>query len=134
MQANSLRNTVCTSLSYPTASATGPDHVQWDNANQNDTQFVDDTITISVRSCPVRKPARSTLRFAFFQDNLSASAAIKYQLGQQNLWAKSDNLSDGENFELTLDMSSFYTLASPRQSVYIKYYEALTSVGSRSRD
>ena len=97
--------------------------VQWDNANQNDTRFVDDTITISGKVLSGSETGEVYVEAAFFQDNLSASAAIKYQLGQQNLWAKSDNLSDGENFELTLDMSSFYTNKSTRQSVYIKYYE-----------
>ena len=97
--------------------------VQWDNANLNNTKFVDDTITISGTVLSGSETGEVFVEAAFFQDNLSASAAVKYQLGLQQLWAKSDNLGDGDNFELTLDMSGFYTNTSTKQSVYIKYYE-----------
>jgi len=97
--------------------------VQWDNANLNDTRFVDDTITISGKVLSGSETGEVYVEAAFYQANLSASAATKYQLSLDDLWAKSSNLSDGETFELTLDMSSFYTNTSTRQSVYIKYYE-----------
>ena len=97
--------------------------MQWDNANLNNTKFVDDTITISGTVLSGSETGEVFVEAAFFQDNLSASAAVKYQLGLQQLWAKSDNLGDGDNFELTLDMSGFYTNTSTKQSVYIKYYE-----------
>ena len=97
--------------------------VQWDNANLDGTQFVDDTITLTGKVLSGSETGEVYVEAAFFLDNLSASAAIKYQLGQQDLWAKSDNLSDGENFELTLDMSSFYTNQPVTRTVFLKYYE-----------
>ena len=97
--------------------------VQWDNANMDGTQFVDDTITLSGKVLSGSETGEVYVEAAFFLDNLSASAAIKYQLGQQDLWKKSDNLSDGENFELTLDMSSFYTNEPVTRTVFLKYYE-----------
>jgi len=44
-------------------------------------------------------------------------------LSVQYLWNKSAALGDGDRFDLTLNMDSFYTNKSTSQRVYIKYYE-----------
>ena len=100
-----------------------PPELQWNNVALNNTRFTDDNITISGQILSGSEKGEVFVEAAFSQDDLAESSLVKYQLQLQNLWAKSENLSDGDNFELTLDMSSFYTNQSTRQSVYIKYYE-----------
>ena len=100
-----------------------PPELQWNNVALNNTRFTDDNITISGQILSGSEKGEVFVEAAFSQDDLAESSLVKYQLELQNLWAKSENLSDGDNFELTLDMSSFYTNQSTRQSVYIKYYE-----------
>jgi len=97
--------------------------VQWDNANLDGTQFVDDNITLTGKVLSGSETGEVYVEVAFYQENLSASAATKYQLSLDDLWAKSGNLSDGETFELTLDMRSFYTTEPMEQTVFLKYYE-----------
>jgi hypothetical protein len=97
--------------------------VQWDNANLDGTQFDDDNITLTGKVLSGSENGEVYVEVAFYQENLSASAANKYQLSLDNLWAKSGNLSDGDTFELTLDMRSFYTTVPEEQTVFLKYYE-----------
>ncbi|MGB2507645.1 MAG: hypothetical protein ACPIFP_07990, partial [Candidatus Poseidoniaceae archaeon] len=97
--------------------------VQWNQANLDQTQYTDDTITLTGQVLSGSETGEVYVEVAFFQDNLTASAAIKYQLGQQDLWAKSDNLSDGDEFSLTLDVSTFYGLDPASRQVHLKYYE-----------
>ncbi|RJU85739.1 MAG: VCBS repeat-containing protein [Candidatus Poseidoniales archaeon] len=97
--------------------------VQWDNANLDGTQFDDDNITLTGKVLSGSENGEVYVEVAFYQENLSASAANKYQLSLDNLWAKSGNLSDGDTFELTLDMRNFYTTVPGERTVFLKYYE-----------
>lgn len=60
---------------------------------------------------------------AFFEQNFSASAVEKYNLHTQNLWAKTDALSDGNSFSLMLSVEEMYSNISENQYVFIKTYE-----------
>ncbi len=78
------------------------------------------------------------MEVAFFEENFSASSVEKYNLHTQNLWAKSDALSDGDSFSLTLSVEEMYSNISENQYVFIKVYEGdspnerwLQSIGLR---
>lgn len=60
---------------------------------------------------------------AFFGENFNASAITKYNLAEQNLWARTHALSDGDTFSLSLSVESMYSNSSVNQYVFIKTYE-----------
>ena len=97
--------------------------VQWNDVSLDGTQFLEDNITLTGKVLSGSETGEVYVEVAFHLENLSASAAIKYQLSLEDLWAKSSNLSDGDTFELTLDTRSFYTLEPTKLKVYLKYYE-----------
>ena len=97
--------------------------VQWNDVNLDGTQFLEDNITLTGKVLSGSETGEVYVEVAFYLENLSASAAIKYQLSLEDLWAKSSNLSDGDTFELTLDTRSFYALEPTKLKVYLKYYE-----------
>ena len=64
------------------------------------------------------------VEIAFDEDNFNANPLDKYTYQQEGIWAKTtDGLSDGDSFELTLDMDGLYSNVSQSQTVYIKIYE-----------
>lgn len=60
---------------------------------------------------------------AFSMDDFDSSAVQKYNLLVGGHFARSDALSDGDTFSLTLSMDEFYTNLSETVYVYIKTYE-----------
>jgi hypothetical protein len=97
--------------------------IQWDNVQLNDSKFDQDTITISGTVLSGAETGEVYVEAAFFEENFTESSVRKYNLSVQYLWNKSAALGDGDRFDLTLNMDSFYTNKSTSQRVYIKYYE-----------
>ncbi|OUV38144.1 MAG: hypothetical protein CMA18_003440 [Methanobacteriota archaeon] len=60
---------------------------------------------------------------AFSTDDFEASAIAKYNLLIDGLYARSDALSDGDTFSLTLSIDGFYTNLSETLQIYIRTYE-----------
>ena len=91
----------------------------------NGSQFTSDTLTITGNVISGAETQQDVyVEIAFDEDNFNANPLDKYTYQQEGIWAKTtDGLSDGDSFELTLDMDGFYSNISQSQNVYIKIYE-----------
>ena len=60
---------------------------------------------------------------AFSMDDFEESAIVRYNLMIEGLYDRSDALSDGDTFSLTLSIDEFYTNLSETLQIYIRTYE-----------
>ena len=89
----------------------------------NGTTVTSDTILVNGSLVSGSENGDVYVEVAFFEENFSAPAVAKYNLQMESLWARSDSLSDGDAFSLTLSVEEMYTNMSNNQYVYIKTYE-----------
>ena len=89
----------------------------------NGTTITSDTILVNDSLVSGSENGDVYVEVAFFEENFSATSVKKYEMSLDGLWAKSDALSDGEAFSLTLSVAEMYTNASSNQYLYIKTYE-----------
>lgn len=89
----------------------------------NGTVITSDAIMVNGSVFSGSETGEVYVEVAFFEENFSASSVEKYNLHTQNLWAKSDALSDGDSFSLTLSVEEMYSNISENQYVFIKVYE-----------
>ena len=97
--------------------------VQWEQVNLNSSRVDTDTITISGTVLSGAEDGDVSVEAAFDEAAFGASSVMKYNLSELDLWGKSTDLGDNDNFEITLSLSSLYTNTSTAQRVFIKYYE-----------
>ena len=60
---------------------------------------------------------------AFSMDDFDESAIVRYNLMMEGLYDRSEALSDGDAFSLTLSIDGFYTNLSETLQIYIRTYE-----------
>lgn len=89
----------------------------------NGTTVTSDTILVNGSLVSGSENGDVYVEVAFFEEDFSATAIAKYNLQMESLWARSDSLSDGDAFSLTLSVEEMYTNMSNNQYVYIKTYE-----------
>lgn len=92
----------------------------------NGTTVTSDTILVNGSLVSGSENGDVYVEVAFFEENFSAPAVAKYNLQMESLWARSDSLSDGDAFSLTLSVEEMYTNMSNNQYVYIKTYEGVS--------
>jgi hypothetical protein len=64
------------------------------------------------------------VEIAFMEDSFSASAIEKFNMENDETWAKTKvGLGDGDSFSLTLSLEDLYTNKSVSQRVFIRIYE-----------
>jgi len=89
----------------------------------NGTTVTSDTILVNGSLVSGSENGDVYVEVAFFEENFSAPFIAKYNLSMESLWARSDSLSDGDAFSLTLSVEEMYTNMSNNQYVYIKTFE-----------
>ncbi len=89
----------------------------------NGTTVTSDTIFVNGSLVSGSENGEVYVEVAFFEEDFSAPAVAKYNLAVERLWARSDALSDGDAFSLTLSVAEMYSNTSNNQYVYIKTYE-----------
>ena len=89
----------------------------------NGSQVTEDSITVNGSLISGSEYDDIYAEVAFAEEDFSASAVMKYQLSTQNLWAKTQALSNGDTFSLSLSVDDMYSNTSNMQRVYIKTYE-----------
>lgn len=89
----------------------------------NGTTVTSDTILVNGSLVSGSENGDVYVEVAFFEEDFSAPAVAKYNLQTESLWARSDALSDGDAFSLTLSVAEMYTNTSNNQYVFIKTYE-----------
>jgi hypothetical protein len=91
----------------------------------NNSRVVSPTITVSGTVLSGAETQNDVyVEIAFMEDSFSASAIDKFNMENDETWAKTKvGLGDGDTFSLTLSLEDFYTNKSVSQRVFIRIYE-----------
>ena len=102
----------------------------WTQESQNGTQFTDDNITLSGEILSGSEDSDVYIEVAFNSGDFDLGGFDKFELSKDSLgagnqlWDKSDKLANGDNWELTLNLKSFYDNETPTSvTIYLLVYE-----------
>jgi hypothetical protein len=95
------------------------------NFDLNNSRVTTPTITVSGTVLSGAESQNDVyVEIAFMEDSFSASAIEKFNMKNDETWAKTEGgLGDGDTFSLTLSLEELYTNKSLSQRVFIRIYE-----------
>jgi hypothetical protein len=112
----------------------------WTQESQNGTQFTDDNITLSGEILSGSEDSDVYIEVAFNSGDFDLGGFDKFELSKDSLgagnqlWDKSDKLANGDNWELTLNLKSFYDNETPTSvTIYLLVYEGADATKDADR-